>query len=457
MQAVIVTDLGYGDCGKGTTVDFLARQSANPVIVRFNGGAQAAHNVCTEDGRHHTFSQFGSGMFVETAQTFLSRFVLFDPIACRREATQLSACGVRSPLKRLYVDGDAPVVTPFAIAANRLREIARGNGRHGSVGMGVGETVADILAQPDLAIRVRDLRNRDVLIAQLRRLQQYKRDALRDVIHEVRSVPGAVEYIDIIDRPESAGEMGYMLHDAALPFRIVSMSTLQRLAQTHPLVFEGAQGVLLDEWHGFHPFTTWSTTTCANANTLLDDIEYHGCVTRYGVVRSYSTRHGPGPFPSEDVMLTRAIPDSHNRFSEWQREFRIGWFDVPLTRYALSVAGGVDQLVVTHLDRLQRQLVSAYSIDSMTLTDREQASIRCDPESGHMYSVRQKDDLEDLSYQEMLTSLLSRVKPVLTKSATNPDGFVEHIEDLTGLPVGITSRGRTAAEKNFRILLSATA
>ena len=135
---VIVVDLGYGDAGKGTVVDWLcARRGAAPrvprTVVRFNGGAQAAHNVVTPDGRHHTFAQFGSGMFTPGVRTHLSRFMLVDPLALASEAAHLADVGVPDALDRLSVHRDALLSTPFHRAANRARERARRAARHGGV------------------------------------------------------------------------------------------------------------------------------------------------------------------------------------------------------------------------------------------------------------------------------------------------------------------------------------
>jgi adenylosuccinate synthase len=118
---VIVVDLGYGDAGKGTVVDWLcSRQEGRPVrmVVRFNGGAQAAHNVVTRDGRHHAFAQFGAGTFASGVRTHLSRFVLIDPLAVAAEAAHLASLGVAGALDLLTVDRDALLATPRAAWAS---------------------------------------------------------------------------------------------------------------------------------------------------------------------------------------------------------------------------------------------------------------------------------------------------------------------------------------------------
>ena len=163
-QHAIVVDLGYGDAGKGGIVDLLCHRAARvaaggPVhtVVRFNGGAQAAHNVVTPGGRHHTFAQFGSGtLSAPGTRTFLSRCMLVDPLALVGEAGHLASLGVADPLALVAIDRDALLTTPYHQAANRAREAARGAARHGSCGMGIGETAAYALAHPGDAPRVGD-------------------------------------------------------------------------------------------------------------------------------------------------------------------------------------------------------------------------------------------------------------------------------------------------------------
>lgn len=125
---------------------------------------------------------------------------------------------------------------------------------------------------------------------------------------------------------------------------------LARVLRTGSVVFEGAQGVLLDEWHGFHPYTTWSTTTFANAEALLAESGRSCPARRLGVVRAYTTRHGPGPHMTEDRELAALLPEPHNGTGAWQGAFRVGHFDAVAHAYAVEVCGGVDALALTHLD-----------------------------------------------------------------------------------------------------------
>jgi adenylosuccinate synthase len=415
MRHVIVADLGYGDSGKGTVVDWLcsargsaAREEA-PVhaVVRFNGGAQAAHNVLTTDGRHHTFAQFGSCSFTPGVRTHLSRFMLVDPLALAAEAAHLASAGVGDALDRLTVDRDALLTTPYHQAANRARELARGHERHGSCGMGIGETARYALENPDDAPRAADCTAPRRLARSLRRLRNRLADEL-----------------GFGEGPDLAG-----LCDAYRAFAarvaLVDGGYLGGLLRAGPVVFEGAQGVLLDEWRGFHPYTTWSTTTFANAETLL--AEAGQTAVRLGVVRCYMTRHGPGPFVTEDPTLE--IPEPHNQNGAWQGAFRTGHFDAVALRYAVEVSGGVDAVALTHLDVAARHPLRVCR--SYQVGGQRQTRIIPGPE-------------RDLTWQERLTAMLLRARPVY--ECPGPD-WPDLVEDVLGAPVTLRSYGPTAAGK----------
>jgi len=291
----IVVDLGYGDAGKGSIVDWLCHAAAGQsvhTVVRFNGGAQAAHNVVTPGGRHHTFAQFGSGTLSSPGtRTFLSRFMLVDPLALVAEAEHLASLGVADPLGLVAIDRDALLTTPYHQAANRAREAARGGSRHGSCGMGIGETAAYSLARPDDAPRVGDCESP----ARLTR----KVALLRDRVAGDGSLGPLPPPQDVTAACQAVAGRVTLTGDGYLA---------RLLRQRGSVVFEGAQGVLLDEWRGFHPYTTWSTTTFENAEALLKEAGMPGEALRLGVTRAYLTRHGPGPFVTEDPTLELPVP-----------------------------------------------------------------------------------------------------------------------------------------------------
>jgi adenylosuccinate synthase len=197
------------------------------------------------------------------------------------------------------------------------------------------------------------------------------------------------------------------------------------------VVFEGAQGVLLDEWHGFHPYTTWSTTTPAWADKLLAGAGMAGEALRLGVVRTYTTRHGAGPLVTEDADLTAALPDAHNGTGRWQGAFRVGHFDAVAHRYAVDVAGGVDAIALTHLDVAARHRLAVcrgYEIGGATLTRLEPA-----PPG-------------DLVRQARLTARLARARPIL--DPVPAAGSWPHlVTEALGAPVTLLSSGPRSRDK----------
>lgn len=460
-KATIVVDLGFGDAGKGTIIDFLARKARNPTVVRFNGGGQAAHNVITPDGRHHTFAQFGSGTF-EGARTHLSRFMLLDLLALAREAEHLAELGCGDVFSRLTVEEDALVVTPFQKAANRLREIARGNGRHGSCGMGIGETMADMIAFPLSAVRARDLRDPETLAKKLAFFQEMKREEFRDQLEHLARNPFGAQEAALILSNDAPRQYADALWRIAMRFLIVPSSYLGTIAMRGDLLFEGAQGVLLDEWHGFHPYTTWSTTTPASALELLSKVGYSGSIERLGVTRAYMTRHGAGPFATEDKGLTLLLPDTFNKPGVWQGGFRVGWFDLVMARYAITVSGGIDSLAITNLDRYQNipqpKIATAYRVphDALSHRGRPTALSRPDGAVATVERLFKKDVLTDLTYQEALTRLVQSARPDY-RLAPKGDEYVRLIEQDLMVPVTITSHGATALEKRLRMPLRVAA
>ena len=418
---VIVVDLGYGDAGKGSVVDWLCARRRVRAVVRFNGGTQAAHHVPAHAGKRpgpvHAFAQFGSGTFTPGTGTFLSRFMLVDPLALAAEAGHLELLGVPDPFGLVAIDRDALLTTPYHRAANRAREEARGDGRHGSCGMGIGETAGYALAHPEDAPRAGDIASRRTLVRKLARL----RDRLPAGPAPVPPPADvATVYRAVADRVTLTGD-GY----------------LRELLRQGPVVFEGAQGVLLDEWRGFHPYTTWSATTFANAETLLRESGDPGA-TRLGVTRTYQTRHGPGPFPTEDPTL--AIAEAHNAVGHWQGPFRTGHLDAVALGYAAEVSGGVDAVALTHLDTARRHAAELDICRAYDLNGTIVARIEPGPH-------------RDLAYQAALTARLLKARPIyegvgrVGPVARTGDDWADAVSAILGAPVVLRSHGPAVTDK----------
>jgi len=351
------------------------------------------------------------------------------------EEQHLHTQGIANAFERTTIDERALVITPFQRAANRLKELARGGARHGSCGMGIGETMSDYLEHGDRVLFAGDLASPDTLHAKLRFLREAN-------LAKARALPA------LPDTPDVARERQPLLDDDWADWLIEAYGDFARRARIVPgaylhtilrrpgsVIFEGAQGVLLDEWQGFHPYTTWSTTTLENAHRLLGEAGYAGTLTRLGITRAYATRHGAGPLVTEDAELTRALPDPANGFGAWQRGFRVGWLDLVMLRYALEVVGGLDQLALTCLDRLaelpracvcRRYRHNSLSVDRIVRSPAPRA----------------------LPYQEQITNALANCAPILEPLAERM-ALPSLLERELGVPVSLISEGPTAGDKRL--------
>ena len=351
--AVIVVGLGFGDEGKGSVTDALVRRLGARTVVRFNGGPQAAHHVVLPDGRTHCFAQLGSGALVPGVRTLLSRFMVVDPPALEREARALRRLGGADAPERLDVDPRAVIVTPFHRALNRIAELARApEGRHGTCGRGVGLAWTESLRGWSPTLRVGDLLDRPRARATLRLLQATMRD-LAELVVDLRGrrAPLRAELGPLL----SGGVVEALLdrYDAFARrsgLRLIEDEDALHAARHAPVIFEGAQGVLLDPRFGFPPHVTKTWTTSENARQLLA-AGAGWRILRLGVLRVFPTRHGAGPFVTRDPALDPRLPERHNGDSPWQGPFLRGWPDAVALRYALEVERP-DGLAITHLDAL---------------------------------------------------------------------------------------------------------
>lgn len=426
MRAILTDDLGFGDAGKGTTVDWLVQKYGARMVVRYCGGAQAAHNVVCPDGKHHTFAQFGSGTF-HGAKTYLSRFVLVTPDSFLMEAAKLS---VHLDVSGLVIVHEAcPITTPFHRAANQIKEIIRSGGRHGSCGMGIGETAADVAKLGEEMLYARDLLNPVGLARKLRFLRSNKLLELEE----------AFQVSELVKRDATLAKAFRIFDDRNVVSEIASVYKIfteqvtfddgSLLNFDHPVIFEGAQGVLLDEDYGFFPYVTRSKTTLANADVLLKE---HGVTDAYrlGIVRAYAVRHGPGPFVTEDEELRAKIVEKHNVTNNWQGKFRAGYFDAVATRYA-SALSQVDGLALTCLDQVQDiPLKVAVAYEDIAEPYYANGDLRI-------------NNPPDLSYLASLSSALLHAQPRYVEVANIREAVAEYLRK----PVVVTSSGVTRLDK----------
>jgi len=441
-SAILTAGISNGDEGKGKNVDYLARTRPVHTVVRYNGASNAHHNVVTADGRQHAFQQFGSGSFVPGVRTHLSRFMLVNPVAFIPEGEHLILLGVSDIFSRVTVERDALVTTPFQIAVNRLREMSRGRERHGSCGLGVFETVQDKLEQGDAVIYIRDLEDPNVLLRKLRFIQEMNRDKAT----KLAGIPADDEYaqpmLDVLNDPREAMRTAEWFNEFINLVTPVDDTYLAEIMQRVGVaVFEGAQGVLLDEVHGFFPHCTRSDVTFRNAERMLDEIGFRGDVKRMGVMRTYATRHGAGPFMTEDATLDLSLrPEPHNKRDAWQQDFRIGHLDPIAIKYAIEALGGVDQIALTHLDRLDEhtRVCSAYTAE---YPDETLFATR----GGRIVGIEHAD-APNLERQELITRQLTTTRAQYETWSTERDAFIERLEHTLQTPITVCSTGPTAGE-----------
>ena len=410
-KAFIVTDLSYGDAGKGSTVDYLARQYDTSVVVRFNGASQAAHNVITPDGVHHVFSQFGSGSFSNGSKTFLSKYMLINPLNMLNEASHLIYLGMHDIWERTYIDRNCIVIMPWHEATNRIKEVLRNKNRHGSCGHGLGEAVSDNQTHPELTIRVNDLQNNNPksLIEKIIDIRNKKYNELKD-LESIYNCKIEALYSELFASNVYIENLISKYNEWVSKINIVATHALVDISSSvETIIFEGSQGVLLDENWGFHPHTTWSNTTSDNAFEIVDDIGFDSEVIKLGLIRAYTTRHGAGPFVTQDNSLNDYIIEKHNSVGSFQGTFRKGWLDLVAHKYAIEANGGIDALVISGLDQISEieniKVCTSYSLPEEIIALKMFQRVH---KYGHEIRL---GDKYDLNSREKLTITLNSAVP----------------------------------------------
>jgi adenylosuccinate synthase len=351
METCIVIGLGFGDEGKGITTAYLCHQAPHPLVVRFNGGHQAGHTVVTADGRRHVFSSLGSGS-LSGAPTYWSRYCTFYPPGFVNEYKALMRLGV-SP--ELYLDALCPVTTCYDVLYNRALE--RSRNPHGSCGLGFGATIER--QEAGCTLWAKDLWDLDLLATKLKAIEQYYNARVKwsgnrqlsELYHDYSFEQIKDQYLGVV---QTCTQVAKLVYEKAF---LASHKTEKEVS----LLFEGAQGVLLDMDSGFFPHVTRSSTTSKNALELL---RRHGLPEPeiYYVTRSYQTRHGAGPMTNEHLRLELSHHEKETNVSnEWQGGFRTSVLDRNLLHYALACDARYSQglpkhLVVTCLDQTKGQI-----------------------------------------------------------------------------------------------------
>jgi adenylosuccinate synthase len=367
MANVAVVGAQWGDEGKGKIVDWLSERA--DVVVRFQGGHNAGHTLVV-GGVTYKLSLLPSGVVRPDKLSVIGNGVVVDPWALAEEIERVREQGLELTPERLCVADNVCLILPLHGAVDRAREAAKGHNKIGTTGRGIGPAYEDKVGRR--AIRLCDLADPDQLAERVEGLLLHHNALLRglgeptfdaeQVIAELRDIaprilPYAGRVWDVLDRARRANKR---------------------------ILFEGAQGAMLDVDHGTYPYVTSSNTVAGQAlagSGFGGNLEFV-----LGLTKAYTTRVGSGPFPTElhDEVGQRLAERGHELGTVTGRARRCGWFDATMVRQAIKV-GGVDGIALTKLDVLdgmdELKVCTGYTIDGETCdhfpsSPRLQAAVR---------------------------------------------------------------------------------
>ncbi|MCL2742628.1 MAG: adenylosuccinate synthase [Planctomycetaceae bacterium] len=434
MSGTAVIGLQWGDEAKGKIVDLLTEQ--NDIVVRYQGGANAGHTVVT-GGKTYKLSLIPSGIFYKNVQCILTGGVVINPASIIDEITRLTADGIEIK-KNLMISGKAHVIFPWHEWEDALMDNTTTGESIGTTRRGIGPCYRDKMGR-SLAMRVSDLYS-DRFPARIQQIFHIKHEMLQGLAAALQQkkefnemqgetsaesiVESYTKYADIL-RPYVADTTNYLL-DA--------------VDKDAKILFEGAQGSLLDVDHGTFPYVTSSnssgTGVCSAAGVppkFLKNI--------YGICKAYSTRVGGGPFPTEqDNEIGQRIRDRGNEYGTvTKRPRRCGWFDAVAVRYSIRLAG-VDAIALTLLDVLSGfdvlNICTAYNVYG-----RKSVNF-----PGSLENIRIAEPIYETSpgWKEDISGVRK-----FDDLPANAKYFIGRISELLGKPVKIVSVGPDRSQTIF--------
>jgi adenylosuccinate synthase len=412
---VVVIGAQWGDEGKGKIVDWLTESAQG--VVRFQGGHNAGHTLVIR-GRKTILRLIPSGVLREGVAIYIGNGVVVSPAALVQEIGELEKAGV-DVRSRLRISPACPLVLPIHVALDQAREAALGETKIGTTGRGIGPAYEDKIARR--ALRVQDLLDTDRFAAKLEQLLHLHNFVLE---HYYKRPPLAFAQV----RDETlalAGEIAPMVADVAGLLHAARV-------RGDSLLFEGAQGALLDIDHGTYPYVTSSNCLAGAAApgsgigpALLDYV--------LGIVKAYTTRVGTGPFPTEltDEIGAGLASRGMEFGSVTGRPRRCGWLDIPLLRRSFEL-NGVNGLCITKLDVLdgmrEIRLCTHYLVDGQRMDlipTGAEAVARCQP----VYETLP-------GWQE--STVGARSFDALPRNARD---YLKRIETLCSVPIAMVSTG----------------
>jgi len=412
---VVVIGTQWGDEGKGKIVDLLTDRAR--AVVRFQGGHNAGHTLVI-DGIKTVLHLIPSGILREGVQCLIGNGVVLSPSALLREIKMLEDIGVPAR-ERLKISEACPLILPYHVALDQARELARGKAAIGTTGRGIGPAYEDKIARR--ALRLGDLFHRERFAAKLGEVLDYHNFVLQNYY---RTAP--VDFQQVLDEALAWQEVLQPMIDD------VPELLYQYAKRGEGILFEGAQGALLDVDHGTYPYVTSSNTTAGGAATGSGagprSFDYV-----MGITKAYTTRVGSGPFPTElfDEMGAHLSNRGNEFGSTTGRARRCGWFDAVALRRA-NMINSVSGLCITKLDVLDGldslKLCVGYScggVERLTPPVGAEAVADCQPVYDEMPGWKES------------TVGITDYK----KLPANARAYLKRIEEISETPVDIISTG----------------
>ncbi len=417
---VVVLGTQWGDEGKGKIVDLLTEQVK--YVARFQGGHNAGHTLVIE-GKKTVLHLIPSGILHDGVTCLIGNGVVLAPDALMKEITELEENGV--PVReRLRLSPACPLILPYHVALDQAREIARGADKIGTTGRGIGPAYEDKVARRGL--RLGDLLDKEAFAVKLKEVMAYHNHVLTSYF---KAEP--VSYEETLAEAYRLGEeMRPMITD------VTDMLHQARERGEH-ILFEGAQGSLLDIDHGTYPFVTSSNTTAGGVATgsgfgplYLDYV--------LGITKAYTTRVGSGPFPTEldcDVGQHLGVK-GHEFGATTGRKRRTGWFDAVAVRHAVRI-NSISGMCLTKLDVLDGLSEVKICIGYKN-AQGDDVGIPCDAQGW--------DDIQPVYESMPGWSVSTEGVQSVDALPVEARNYIKRLEDLTGTPVDIISTGPDRVE-----------
>ena len=425
MSNLIVIGTQWGDEGKGKIVDLLSSEA--DTIVRFQGGHNAGHTLVVGD-KIFKLSLLPSGIIRENKIAVIGNGVVLDPWKLLEEIEQLSSRGIKIGSERLIISENTPLILPFHKDLDLLREKRAGKEKIGTTGRGIGPAYEDKVGRR--ALRTGDLQNADEIKRKLKNMK---------VHHDIlRAGLGAPD----INEEQLFHELTQVGKKIKTFIKPVWKILNKQIKKNQNILFEGAQGSMLDVDFGTYPFVT-SSSTIAAAAAIGSGVAHNKIKSVLGITKAYTTRVGEGPMPTEltDNIGRYLAVEGNEKGTVTGRDRRCGWFDAPLVKRS-CILNGVTSLALTKIDVLDKletiKICTGYRVD--------------------------KDELSDFP---VTTSLTKKLMPIyeeidgwntstvglekMSELPLNARIYIQRIEELTESKVSIISTG---PERNQTITIN---